>query len=185
MPNMQLCANGHYFDSERYAECPYCKPEGTYASGGDQSPINVTTPLRDNPLIGGSAQNMDKTVRMVVKETGIDPVVGWLVCVKGGDKGKDFRLHSGNNFVGRDADRDVCIQGDASVSGKHFSVSYDQRHDRYFISMGEGKEIVYVNDEPLTAAATTLKKGDKIEVAGTTLVFIPLDKEDVQWEWEK
>lgn len=184
MPNMQLCSNGHYYDSERYAECPCCKPAGESASGGGQS-VNVTRPLRGDSLIGGAAQNMNKTVRMVVKETGIDPVVGWLVCVEGSEKGRDFRLHSGNNFVGRDADRDVCIQGDSSVSGKHFSVSYDQRHDRYFISMGEGKEIVYVNDEPLTASAITLKKGDKIEVGATTLVFVPLDKEDVQWEWEK
>lgn len=184
MPNMQLCPNGHYFDSERYTDCPYCKPSGGAVSNG-QAPVNATVPLRENPFAGGAAPNMDKTVRMVVKETGIDPVVGWLVCVKGNDKGRDFRLHSGNNFVGRDADRDVCIQGDSSVSGKHFSVSYDQRHDRYFISMGEGKEMVYVNDEPLTASAITLKKGDKIEVGATMLVFVPLDKEDVQWEWEK
>ena len=184
MPNMQLCANGHYFDSERYAECPYCKPAGAVST--PQNQVNVTVPLRnDKGPIGGAAPNMEKTVRMVVKETGIDPVVGWLVCIKGTDKGKDFRLHSGNNFVGRDADRDVCIRGDSSVSGKHFSISYDQRHDRYFVSMGEGKELVYVNDEPLTASALTLKKGDKIEVGATTLVFVPLDKEDVQWEWEK
>lgn len=175
MPIMQLCSNGHYFDKERYAECPYCKPAQIV-----QEPVSPTAPLRSECV-----PSMDKTVRLVIKETGIDPVVGWLVCTAGSDKGKDFRLHSGNNFVGRESDRDVCLKGDPSISGKHFSIGYDQRHDRFFISMGEGKEIVYVNGEPLGGGSITLKKGDQIEVAATALVFIPLDKECVQWEWGK
>ena len=182
MPNMQLCDNGHYYDKDRYSSCPYCKPAGADippAGGG----MSVTTPLRGGEQGHESAGG--KTVRLTVSETGVDPVVGWLVCVEGGDKGRDFRLHAGNNFVGRSSDRDVCLGRDPSVSGKHFSVSYDKRHDRYFVSMGEGKEIVYVNDEPLGAGSVTLQKGDRIEVAHTKLIFIPLDSELVTWEWEK
>lgn len=190
LDTMIICPNGHYYDSTRYRECPYCKP-GTSGvqqlnrSGVDAPPSNVTVPV-NNVQRTGSSSNMEKTVRLVEQKAGYDPVVGWLVCVEGSDKGKDFRLHDGNNFVGRSSDMDISLAGDKSVSASnHFSITYDRRHDRYFMSMGMGKEIVYVNNEPLTANARYVKIGDRIEVGGTTLVFIPLSKEYAQWTWEE
>lgn len=187
MPSMQLCPNGHYFDSERYASCPYCKagngPGVTEAFDGDRD-VPPTEAFVDTGDLSGRTMpaESEETVGLdILKGTKIVPVVGWLVCTEGSDKGKDFRLHAGNNFVGRSPDRDVYLR-DPSVSRKHFSVSYDQRKDRWFTTMWEGKEIVYVNDEPISNA-TPLKKGDLIEVANTKLVFIPLEREYVEWEW--
>lgn len=196
LDNMRLCPNGHYYDSSRFQECPYCKP-GTPAENGagiSQSPFagpaagtpSVTVPLNQNVSAPAKqSADMEKTQVLVEQKTGYNPVVGWLVCIEGPDKGKDFRLHAGNNFVGRGATMDVILQ-DKAVSAKnaHFSISYDKKHDRYFMAGGQGQEIVYINDEPLTASATDIKRGDRIEVANTTLVFIPLSKEDVQWQWE-
>lgn len=197
MPNMKLCPNGHYFDSEQYIACPYCKSaEAGPTMPADEDgfaesyppPVGPTEPADfpgANVGYGGVGKTVgmdnDETVSLeMLKDTRIAPVVGWLVCTAGNDKGRDFRLHAGNNFVGRSRDRDVCLD-DQSVSRKHFSVSYDRRKNRYFIAMGEGREIVYVNDEPI-AGVTPLKKGDLIEVANTKLAFIPLEKEYVQWE---
>lgn len=191
MPNMQLCPNGHYFDSERYIACPYCKAivdiDETGAFGGTDN-ISVTEGIES---VSSNSANHNKkdnnsdddvTVGLDrIRGTRIVPVVGWLVCTEGNDKGKDFRLHAGNNFVGRNSDRDVYLH-DQSVSRKHFTISYDQRKDRWFITMGEGKEIVYVNDDPI-GSMTFLKRGDLIEVANTKLVFIPLEQEYVKWEW--
>ena len=185
MPNMQLCPNGHYFDSEHYIACPYCKASD---NGGATEPFVDTPPTEGfseqfNVPVGRTAPfDGDETVSIdMIKGTKIVPVVGWLVCTEGGDKGRDFRLHAGNNFVGRNRDRDICLN-DQSVSRKHFSVSYDQRKDRWFVNMGEGRELVYINDEPL-GGMKTLQKGDVIEVANTKLVFIPLEREYVKWEW--
>lgn len=190
LETMVICANGHYYDSTRYSECPYCKPSASVSprqngNDTDASSLNVTVPF--NNVQGGKASSdMEKTVRMVEQKAGYDPVVGWLVCVEGSNKGKDFRLHDGNNFVGRGSDMDISLSGDKAVSASnHFSVTYDRRHDRYFMSMGMGKEIVYVNNEPLTANARYMEIGDRIEVGSTTLVFIPLNKEYVQWVWEE
>lgn len=190
MPNMQLCPNGHYFDSERYIACPYCKAGnlGETKAFGENDDIPSTEGLErvssNSANHNKNANNADDDVTVGldrIRGTKIVPVVGWLVCTEGNDKGKDFRLHAGNNFVGRSSDRDVYLH-DQSISRKHFSVSYDQRKDRWFISMGEGKEIIYVNDEPI-GSMTSLKKGDLIEVANTKLVFIPLEQEYVKWEW--
>lgn len=198
------CPNGHYYNSALHTSCPFCEQGGippTEPFPGTPGPAASVEPYpsaeggvsfsRTEPIAVDRAApvNAHFEPTMIGGDLGVagggDPVVGWLVCVEGGDKGRDFRLHAGNNFVGRSSDRDVCLGRDPSVSGKHFSVSYDKRHDRYFVSMGEGKEIVYVNDEPLGAGSVTLQKGDRIEVAHTKLIFIPLDSELVTWEWEK
>ena len=57
----------------------------------------------------------DKTVAVHVFENGIEPVVGWLVCVNGEEKGRDYRLIRGRNCIGRDSDMDVTIRKDQKV----------------------------------------------------------------------
>ena len=42
----------------------------------------------------------DKTVAVHVFENGIEPVVGWLVCVNGEEKGSNYRLIRGRNRIG-------------------------------------------------------------------------------------
>ena len=186
MRNMQkICPQGHYYDGNRFSSCPYCKRSN---SNGTQGNLDSTQPLRNtksNNISNNRNSQQDKTVAMDrIKDTEISPVVGWLICTEGGDKGKDFRLHAGNNFVGRNSDRDVCIHGDASVSGKHFSISCDSLNDRYFATMGEGRAIVYINGSPISGSNVTLNKGDKIKAAHTTLVFIPLETKYVKWDFE-
>lgn len=181
MANMTMCPNGHYYDGDRYSECPYCKP-GSNAAGFSAGPSDMGSTMPLNQDRGGRpSPDMEKTVRMVVQETGIDPVVGWLVCTAGKDKGKDFRLHTGNNFVGRSPDMDVTLTDPSVSASNHFGISYDQRHERYFISMGTGKELVYVNGDPLPSGSRDLVKWDMIEVAGTTLMFIPLCGSTFSW----
>lgn len=58
----------------------------------------------------------DKTVAVHVFENGIEPVVGWLVCVNGEEKGRDYRLIRGRNRIGRDSDMDVTIRKDQKVT---------------------------------------------------------------------
>ncbi|MEG1547323.1 MAG: FHA domain-containing protein [Clostridia bacterium] len=175
MQSTQRCPNGHYYDDTLYSCCPYCK--------GEEKTCAQTMPFRDGPEVMASANSaIDKTIRVIVKETGIDPVTGWLVCVDGSDKGCDYRLHGGNNFIGRSPEMDICIKGDESISAmNHASVSYDFRHKNYYIAMGTGKEIVYVNDEPLSGTRTLIRF-DKIEIGGTTLLFVPLCGEDFSWQ---
>ena len=182
MPKMKICPKGHYYDSAKYATCPYCP-----ANDGSQKP-DKTEPLdeyktRGNPAPGG---NDGKTKSIWDEDesgdNSVTPVVGWLVCTEGVDKCKDFRLHADNNFVGRGSQCDVRLS-DEYVSKKHFTVTYDPFSDIHFASMSDGRAIVYINGIPLTSSMVALKKGDKIKVAKTTLVFIPLDKDDVQWNW--
>ena len=39
----------------------------------------------------------------------VNPVVGWLVCLEGPDRGHDYPLRAGTNAIGRSPSMEVCI----------------------------------------------------------------------------
>ena len=49
----------------------------------------------------------------------IKPVCGWIVCVSGPRQGKDYKVVSGKNFIGRADDMDIQILGDNEISRRN------------------------------------------------------------------
>jgi hypothetical protein len=153
---MKQCEKGHFYDEGRYLACPYCQNAGqpfgkTVAAVQGVAGANVgkTMPVQDmpNPVARG------KTVAVISKDIGIDPAVGFLVCVEGPQKGKDFRLTSGRNFIGRSNDMDVAISEDDTVSREnHAVVSHDVKNNNFTIAPGQGRGITYLNNEEVANA---------------------------------
>ncbi|MBQ7705303.1 MAG: FHA domain-containing protein [Selenomonadaceae bacterium] len=108
--------------------------------------------------------------------------MGWLVCVEGKDIGKDFRLHAQFNYVGRNENQDISLSDEYVSREKHLTVSYDMLNHRYFAEKG-GSSFVYINNQPLVSI-TQLKRGDQIRIGNSLLVFIPLEQQDVKWNWK-
>jgi len=109
------------------------------------------------------------------------PVVGWLVCTDGMNKGTDYRLHQGRNFIGRSTEMDVCIMGDNTVSrSSHAIVVYDPRGNVYLAQPGSSKELFYVNDA-LVLNPVELKAMDILSLGDTKLMFVPLCGEKFHW----
>lgn len=153
-------------------------PTGALNQGGNISSKPIDRSMQETQV----ADDLLTQAGTHPQPTRVRPVVGWLVCVQGNDIGKDFRLHANFNSVGRGENQDVRINDDY-VSREHFVVSYDMVNNRYFADMGQGKTFVYINGYPL-GARTQLRKGDQIKVANTLLVFIPLEQQDVKWNWK-
>ena len=197
---MKRCEKGHFYDASRTSTCPYCN--------GNSGPINLTRPLDSNtedisktqpisennknseqtrptgiPVSNHAAQgDSEKTVAIIKKDIGIDPVVGWLVCTEGGDKGRDYRIHGERNFIGRSEKMDICIHGDDTVSREaHAIISYDRRKNKFRLYEGESKGIVYLNDEEVVTALI-LAPYDLIEIGKTKLLFIPFCEERFKWD---
>ena len=91
---------------------------GKYAQAPlSPSPLNID--FDDDTTMALDAEidlDDEVTVALVKKESGIDPVCGWLVCISGADIGRDYRIKTERNFVGRSANMDIMINGDAYVS---------------------------------------------------------------------
>ena len=201
------CPNGHYYDSSRFGNnCPHCGMSGAASIGADQTtvPLNitdapqpanaVTEPLTVSqpvvsqpanvtvPIVSDDDRTLPVTADMLdgmVEKPA--PVVGWLVCTDGVNKGTDYRLHQGRNFIGRSPEMDVCILGDNTVSrSSHAIVVYDPRSNVYLAQPGSSKELFYVNDK-LVLNPVELKTMDLLNIGDTKLMFVPLCGEQFHW----
>ncbi len=170
--------------------------------GGAVSPVGATRPMREtpppvvgptvpirpavSPLVGGKkGPDEGRTVAVDMKKVGIDPVVGWLVCIKGPSRGRDYRIRSGRNGIGRSEAMDVQIAGDDTVSREnHAFLVYEPRKRIFSIRPGDGRGLVYLNGDEVIHAAD-LKGYDIIELGETQLMFVPLCSEKFNWDQEK
>lgn len=111
-----------------------------------------------------------------------NPVTGWLVCIKGPNKGMDFRIHSQNNHIGRAKHMDICIPGDPTISSERAAtLIYDYKGKKFLIAAGTGLTLTYLNGEIVTGSAI-LKAYDVINIGDTDLLFIPLCGEQFDWK---
>lgn len=189
------CPNGHFYDSESSPSCPWCAvPDG--ALEGTRQVYSSTIPLQNDrgSTIRVSPQNTSKppsnrssideghTVAVVRKKTGIDPVVGWLVCIKGPDRGRDYQIRSEKNSIGRSDSMEICISGDETISrNDHAFVVYDPKKNIFRIQAGLSRGLVYLNGEEVISSET-MKAYDQIELGESRFLFVPLCGENFQWE---
>lgn len=199
------CPNGHYYDSNRYPSCPYCDSGGFSptidpfseipweepAYGGAAAGIGATAevsnsvfaPTEAPPVKNKVAESMSKTqfVDDSTKPGKALPVVGWLIAVSGFCRGTDFRIHTGYNYIGREAG-DICIHGDNTISAeKDANVTYVPQTKRFYIAHELGKNVLLVNDLPVIGGSIELHNYDVITIGTTKLVFIGLCGEKFSW----
>ena len=113
--------------------------------------------------------------------TQIEPVVGWLACIDGPDKGQDWRLVSGRNAIGRGEGMPVRLATDHSVSReRHAVLSFDPRRGSFTLAPGDGRGLVYCNGQEVLMPRP-LAAFDRIEVGSSMLLFVPLVGERFTW----
>lgn len=167
-------------------------PIGGAAVPSGNASSEKTMPLGSSPFSSSShkpsSEEDVKTVAVIRKrvhnddDVGINPVTGWLVCIQGREKGRDYRIYSGNNFLGRSDVMDICIRGDDTISReKHACVSYDDKKNRFYIYQGDSRGLVYVNNEAVFIPQL-LNPYDVIEVGKTKLLFVPFCTDKFIWE---
>lgn len=112
---------------------------------------------------------------------GFTPVVGWLVCMEGPDRGHDYRIRTGYNQIGRAEHMDICIRGDKQISReKHALIAYDETEKVFFFGPSDGRNIVRVNGK-MIMVPTELQPYDILAVGTSKLIFVPLCGEHFDW----
>ena len=111
----------------------------------------------------------------------VNPVVGWLVCTAGPDRGRDFRIKAEKNFIGRATSMDICISGDPRVSREnHAVVAFEPRYAEFRLYPGDARGLVYLNGG-LVDTPTVLHAYDKVELGDSHLLFVPFCGERFKW----
>ena len=108
-------------------------------------------------------------------------MVGWLVCVEGPGRGRDYRLCAGRNFIGRSFRMSVSIVEDQQIAQEnHASVIYEPIESRFILLSGNGAR-TELNDVPVSGAAD-IQEGDRIRLGGSTFDFVAYCKGEKRWE---
>lgn len=198
------CDRGHYYDSAKYEDCPTCRSLDQRTSElmrelhtgfpDSQSPVNedVTMPLipRGGETIeigggrrhvsGGAADEDEVTVALFSKSGGTAFVTGWIVCVDGPLKGRDYRIHHGMNRIGLSMNSDICLNGASGINmNKHCSVVYDDKSNRFYVVPENG--MIYLKGETVTEPKV-LSTGDMIQIGNCSFEFIPFCREGHVWK---
>lgn len=196
--NLVRCEKGHFYDKDASGEqCPYCAQMNQGSTKGKEEPQESRTPPAAAAAPAPEAETAPAafsqplpeedeedncTVGYYSRVIGVEPVVGWLVCIRGEYKGESFKLKSGRNFIGRAANMDVVLSADHSVSRfKHASVIYEPRGRQFIVSTGESRELCYLNDE-VVLSNMKMKAYDVLDLGNTSLMLIPCCGERFTWE---
>lgn len=188
------CDKGHYFDSEKYAKCPHCKRNLTKnprrGISDVQTILETSCPdvadialrkrlhIQLDDLVKNDRN--EKTVGIFQTKMGYDPVVGWLVCVEGKEKGRDYRLHTGRNFIGRSLNSDIALVDDERITREnHCSVVFEPVRGEFWLARGKGDGVI-VNGERLEDNRQLLAD-DTIEIGGCRFAFIPFCRRGRLW----
>lgn len=168
MATLTRCANGHFFDSSKYRTCPYCDQS---TGGGDTTPLEpAKVVINPEPQV---IRSEGETVGFYDEVIKFAPVVGWLVSIEGSTCGKDFRLCSGKNYVGRSQSMDVVLEDDNYVSrDKHAIIVFDPVSQKTLCQAGESRELFYLNGNVVTDTVE-LQRGDILTIGKTKLKFVP------------
>jgi len=181
---LKRCENGHFWDPAKFMRCPFDGVQ-SIEFGGSRS-IRVGSSRGEGhtlPARAGSVTDTDAGDQPTrrIGQGGIDPVVGWLVCVHGKNAGRDYRIRSENNTVGRSESMDICISGDDLISReRHTVITFDPLRNSFHLSPAEGRSLVYLNGEALLAHKE-LKPYDEILLGATKLLFVPFCGDKFKW----
>ncbi len=172
------CGQGHYYDDEKFSQCPFC---GIFVNA-QHNPALQNTVFMENTAPNPSDDQ--KTIGYYSGIRGNDFVTGWLVCVEGPERGRDYRLSHGFNRIGRDYNMPVCIVDDPQISQEnHCSVVYDERSNTFSL-VPSGGNLTYLGDE-LVSHPVRLKTGDIIRIGASSFEFVAFCREGRIWEKEQ
>ena len=118
------------------------------------------------------------------KEYNHQPVVGWLVCIEGPDKGKDFSLHGAKTSIGRKKDSSIRL-ADPKISrdGYPALIVYDDRKThKFYLASGDASSRNNVElGGNMLLGQCVINPYDEIRIEDTVLVFVPFCGDDFNW----
>ena len=148
----------------------------------EAAPTNSSLQAAVNAVVSHKDTEDVKTVALWNAPAGAEPVVGWLVCVKGEYFGQSFNLKTGNNTVGRAMNMDIPLAQEPSVSrNKHCVITFEPQNHIFYIQQGESSGLTYLNGE-MIMAPTKMNEHDSIKLGAAEFLLIPFCTTDFKWE---
>ena len=156
------CESGHFYDADKYPECPYCNPELQHHAG-------IVRPGGGTPAAAKTAEPYG-------------PVTGWLVVMDGPARGRDLRLGEGRNFLGLDGQGCPAVLDSASsLAARQGIVVFDPADGSWCALPGSSHELCALNGRSLLEKMP-LAAGDTFTLGGAAVRFVPFCTPDRLWQ---
>lgn len=176
-------------DDDRTIAIPSASRAVSYGSGSSmaqafEKPAEPAAPVSEPGTTNGKVQ------KEVQPQAGLQQsqaqmyagfVVGWLVCINGDQKGRDYRLCRGFNRLGGSDKMDIAVKGDPKLGDfASCAIVYDDKSNEFF-AVKQEDEHVFVNEEGLKGAVK-LTSGDRIKAGDSEFEFIAFCREGRIWD---
>ena len=197
---LKECGHGHIYDASLYYSCPYCASRNRainfeqYAgTGGSNSTpvkrnepdeIGKTVPVynvfkREEKVPAEKTAPVEEKPQMPEQT---DPVAGWLVCISGTNRGKNYCLFEKNNYLNITTGEGMRVETENNISSDQVRIDYDRKHqDFYLFPAPAGLITPYLNDE-IVDMPKRLSAYDRIELDTTKYVFVPFCSRNFSWD---
>lgn len=190
--NMCRCEMGHFYDADRYMQCPHCNPtSGRVEDPGTTRPLTEDLPeentvVKSTEPIGDEGKTIglydfEEITESVTRPRITEPVVGWVVITEGNQKGVSFQLKSGMNFISRSQNMDIVLDDPSVSRDKHAVIVYDPQSNMFLVTPGDSHGLSYLNGS-VVLQAQAIKAYDVISLGQTQLTFVPFCGEQFQWQ---
>lgn len=170
---IQVCQNNHVYDIEKYQNCPLCgaKKFSSESNGNHYQKIRLKNiPSEKDALPTISPYDSLNTYF----------VTGWLVCIEGSQKGRDYSLHYGCHKIGNFPSCDIFLNNNTETEICYCSIIYDPKSNRFYLSPKEETD-VFINHK-IVRRVQLLQASDFIQIGSEIFEFIPFCTEEKTWE---
>ena len=142
---------------------------------GGEGKTRIVTP-------GSRRQSAETEASALEEDPMADPLVGWLVVVRGPGKGRVLTLGNGMNPIGRSAESRVRLDfGDDNISRvNHARLVYEPRQRHWLLNHGDGTNLTYLNGE-VVMSTVEVQSGAEIQLGETTLRFQAFCSQEFDW----
>lgn len=170
--NVIRCINGHFYDADTYLDCPHCHINNPIDEKKENE-LKHGWPLlrkRNKGNDYSDSEEMKEVVEtdkteclcdtdrtVLLEDLMIEPVIGWLVCVKGQSKGACINLY--NNMSS--------------------PIEFDKNDKKYYLRVKENDEIL-LNGTVLNGKSV-IKSRELVTLRGRDYMFVPLCDENFMW----
>ena len=152
---------------------------GNISAEPDSNPTSAQNNIVNKPLSAVQPEQPAEPVKEMEPRSSDEPVVAWLVCIKGADRGTNFAVRDKINIVGSLPYNDIQIHNDANVAPQtHACIVYDRDSDVCLLYPG-AVGTVCLNGK-FNGFARPLKSFDVVTLGNSMFVYAPV-KEGLDW----
>lgn len=200
--DLKKCKSGHFYDGDKYSECPHCKnnvekrtlstiekkkiTENRDTGNLTKSIFDMNTsepkPAEKKQEASQPVQQPHNSVTSFKKTYEYGPVVGWLVGISGNEYGHSYELFATSNTIGSGTGNVVTIDDSRLCNLSHGVICYQVETGRFFMDSEHSDGKVKINNY-LVQENVYVNYMDVLEIGTSTYIIIPLCRDGFSW-WQ-